>query len=659
MAQSHTPIFSDPPAAIAALYIPPANAEHLLIAVRSLERVGIPVVAGGPSGESILQFRDIGCECMVANDPADLINQVWSLHRVPVLAVGDAVSLPDNFLDHALQLLHDDLRVATVSFFSDDAAYLSFPFGSSTRRVRVEGHDARSITRRLRQLGPEASPTPIPAATGAAVLLSSSAIGAIGGALAGPKKLLEGTLAEFSARASARGFINLVDDVTYYSRHRSPGELVPEGSAMDDLDPLERQWVHLRHPNQILFVDHEARDLARSATSPLALSRHVARVKTLGLRVAVDGSYLGPHEMGTQVAILARVQALSRRDDVSEVVVALQSDIPDYAREVLSAPKVRPLAVPFDRLEQLGRCDIAHRMVQPDQQFSVAQWRAVAERVVITVLDLIAYRIGAYHQDIHEWLRYREALRRGLAEADAVTLSSEDTRRQVEMERLPVDPRRLQVVSEGADHLRGDEPVEIPTELLTRGFVEGQFILCLGTDYSHKNKDLALEAVAELRRRGFAHSLVMAGPTVPYGSSRLSENNVFLHERETLEREVFVLPDLPSPQRNWLVRHADLVLYPTSAEGFGLVPFEAARFGTPTVFAGFGPLVELADALPVAAADWSPTSLAVAAEKLLTDPGLARAQVESCLEVATNYTWAATAERLTELYRRTMSMPPR
>ena len=94
MAQSHTPIFSDPPAAVAALYIPPASAEHLLIAVRSLERVGIPVVAGGPSGESILQFRDIGCECMVANDPADLINQVWLLDRVPVLAVGDAVYFP-------------------------------------------------------------------------------------------------------------------------------------------------------------------------------------------------------------------------------------------------------------------------------------------------------------------------------------------------------------------------------------------------------------------------------------------------------------------------------------------------------------------------------------------------------------------------------------
>ncbi len=83
-----------------------------------------------------------------------------------------------------------------------------------------------------------------------------------------------------------------------------------------------------------------------------------------------------------------------------------------------------------------------------------------------------------------------------------------------------------------------------------------------------------------------------------------------LHNRETLESDVFVLPDLPSPERNWLMRHADLVLYPSSAEGFGLVPFEAARFGTPTLFTRFGPLQELAPDIPVAAEDWSPDTLA-------------------------------------------------
>ena len=44
--------------------------------------------------------------------------------------------------------------------------------------------------------------------------------------------------------------------------------------------------------------------------------------------------------MGTQVSILASVEALCRRPDVREVVVALRSDIPQYAAEVLSLPKV-------------------------------------------------------------------------------------------------------------------------------------------------------------------------------------------------------------------------------------------------------------------------------------------------------------------------------
>ena len=105
-----------------------------------------------------------------------------------------------------------------------------------------------------------------------------------------------------------------------------------------------------------------------------------------------------------------------------------------------------------------------------------------------------------------------------------------------------------------------------------------------------------------------------------------------------------MLPDLPSAERNWLMRHADLVLYPSSAEGFGLVPYEAARFGTPTLFTRFGPLQELAPDIPVAADDWSPDALAEAADSLLSDPALARVQVESCLAAGTKYTWAATAE---------------
>lgn len=641
--------------AVAALYVPPANADHLMTAVSSLRAEGIHVVAGGPSGEALAPFREVGCECIVVGDIAELINETWALHRLPVLAVSDAITLPENFLGAALQILADDLRIASVSFLTNDAGFLSFPTRNEPSERPPEGHDARSLTRQLRELGPHGRPTPIPAALGAAVLLAPSALSMAGALVLGPRGELTGTLAEFSARTRSRGFIHVLDDSTFYGRHRAAGDVPHRIGTNDDLHPQERHWIHQLYPNETSFVH----DQAVSQISPLALAHGLARTKALGMRVVVDGSYLGPHEMGTQVSILATVEALSRRRDVREVVVALRGEIPPYAAGVLSLPKVVARVVNLDTLEGLPRGDVAHRLVQPDQWFSVERWRRVADRVIVTVLDLIAYRNGAYHRDAEEWLVYRDALRRGAEHADAVVVISEDVKVQVEMERLQVDPQRLHAIPFGTEHLSGDEALEIPRELEARGFVEGQFILCLGTDYSHKNRDLAIAVLAELRSRGHNHALVMAGPTVPFGSSRVSEDSVLLRKGAAVRSDVYILPDLQSAQRNWLMRYADLVLYPSSAEGFGFVPYEAARFGTPSIFTRFGPLVELAPDIPVSADDWSPDALAAAADVLLSDPSQARLQVESCLAAGTKYTWGATAERLTELYRNVMAIAPR
>ena len=89
-----------------------------------------------------------------------------------------------------------------------------------------------------------------------------------------------------------------------------------------------------------------------------------------------------------------------------------------------------------------------------------------------------------------------------------------------------------------------------------------------------------------------------------------------------------MIPDVSSAERNWLLKHAELVLYPTSAEGFGLVPHEAAAFGTPTVMVPFGPLGERLPDLPVAPQDWETKTLADAClqvhERSRSRPGSGR-----------------------------------
>jgi len=360
--------------------------------------------------------------------------------------------------------------------------------------------------------------------------------------------------------------------------------------------------------------------------------------------------------MGTQVTMLAMVQALAERNDVSEVAVALAGVIPPYARDVLMLPKVRPVRMENGSIADFGRADIGHRPMQPDAAFNVEAWRDAADRILVSVLDLIAYQIGSYHPSGEAWLAYRNVMQRVLGCVDGVAVISEDVGVQVAMERLPVEPSRLVVAPYGCDHLTGAEAAFVPTELLARGYTAGEFLLTIGANYTHKNRDLAVRTLQVLRERGHKLSLVLVGAGVPHGSSRVLEERA---RGWNDDDAIFVLPDVTSEERNWLLRHASVVLYPTAAEGFGLVPFEAARFGTPTVYVPFGPLAEVAGSPPGLPPDWDPEALARSVERLLADPSEAERYISATLAAGESYTWARTADLLVSAYRRLLSQPSR
>lgn len=633
--------------AIVAVYVT-GHADRFLPTLRSIfAHVPLPVVLGAPEASLLDIFGDLHLSQQVAASPAAFVNDLWSQWGVSILLITDAVVLPEGFLDTALGLVAADVRVGTVSFFSNAADFLSFPYPFQPTVRVVEGHDETSVTRKLRTRVPAPTPAPIPFATGAAVLLGAGALGAVGALRDCPTGAPVGTIADFSLRGRRRGFVDLLDAGTLYAR---PADIATE--PMDSSLTLpDAEWLVAEHPFTAGFIERET----SAPESPLVLAATTARAKVLGSRVLIDGYCLGPQEMGTQVSVLALIAALTERDDIAEVCVALGGDVPAYAVTVLAHPKVRARRCPPSELPSVfGYLDVAHRAYQPDHLFDAAAWRAAASRVVITVLDLIGYQIGSYHSSASDWVRYRDALRSSVATADAVTVISHDVRTQARLERMPVEDDRLFVVTYGTEHMTGDETARIPDELLDRGYVAGSFLLTLGTNYSHKNRDLAVQAHRVLRQRGWDLSLVLAGAFVPFGSSRVDES-FSAHD----DHDLFVLPDVSSEERNWLLRHASVVLYPTSAEGFGFVPFEAARNGTPTVNVAFGPVQELAGDVPVVAENWTPAALADAAERLLRDPALSQAQIDACLSAGTNYTWPLAAEQLTAVYRSVLARPRR
>ncbi|MGH9282127.1 MAG: glycosyltransferase, partial [Acidimicrobiales bacterium] len=508
---------------------------------------GMEVVAASPDPAAVAPLVEVGARSVVAVSLSTAVNELWEEGRCHVLVVTEPVVVPSAFLAPALAAVSGDMSVATVSFLCNAASFVSFPYRNQAVSHQVESLDEESITRLLRETEPEQAPAPIPFSAGPVVLLSSYALSAVG-PLAEVGGLRGGlALADVSLRARQKGFLDVVDPATFVARPYDLGTLEDAGFT-----PAEDRWLLDRHP----FSADIARQESNAGDSPLAIVHAAARAKVLGLRVLIDGSCLGPKEMGTQVQTSCLVAALSRRPDVERVYVALATSVPAYAAEILSHPKVEARYVAGGDVTGFGWVDVGHRPFQPTGSLHPS-WFKTAARTVVTIQDLTSFHVGIYHATSEEWIYHRDAMRQVAGACDGVIAISHDVRDHLGLERMPVDPERIFVVENGTDHLSGEEATSPPSELLARGFVAGDFALVLGTNYAHKNRDIAIQVVGELRRRGVRLALVLAGAAVPFGSSRTAEAR-----RGAGQEHVYVIPDVTSEERNWLLRHAALVLYP-------------------------------------------------------------------------------------------------
>ena len=604
----------------------------------------LPIIVGGPDMAVLSRLEDLGVQLEVRLSASGLVNHVYERHPKHVLLVHAPALFPPEFLDRALTIVDTDLRCSSVSFLSNIAGYAGFPHPDQVSTHQIDDLDEVIINRRLRAHPEGLEAVPIPYPVGPAVLISAQGLSLVW-PFPDRGQRVPVCMAEFGASARVRGLISMLDPGTFVSR---PTDVPGDHPSIAGLTPFEEAEVDHYYPG-IMRAPNDPTEIFSALRQALTL----ARANTLGMRIVLEGSCIGPKEMGTQVALLALAAALADRPDVAYLGVAIPGAIPPYAIPWLSHSKIDVRVAPVGEVSGFPEVDIVHRPFQVTPGVNPAAWRAVGKRTVVTIHDLVAFQVPVYHETADLWFEYRTTTRASTAVVDGIIASSADTARQIGLERLSIDEQRVFVVPAGVDHLRGDEPEQEPAELLARGFGGQPFMLVLGTNYTHKNRDLAIRVSHELQNRGLGIALVLAGALVPFGSSRMAEAIAW-----SPEDPVFTIPDVSSEERNWLLRHAELVLYPSGAEGFGFIPHEAAAFGTPTVVVPFGPFEERMAGLPVAPADWSVKALADACQALLSDAALSVAQVEAIAAGMPLYDWHRCAESLLQVYRSLLARPP-
>lgn len=368
------------------------------------------------------------------------------------------------------------------------------------------------------------------------------------------------------------------------------------------------------------------------------------------MHVGVNLLFLAPDEMGgLEIYSRELVAALARRDDVRLTLFVNRLAGPEWAE---LAPLARAPLDPRRRVQwvfgdQVEAGRLACR-TGVDVVHSLASTGPGTGRFarVLTVHDL-HYRV---HPEAHFGARavgLSVLVPLAVRRADRIVVPSRATRDDL-LRFTSAPPERVDVVPEGL----GQAPGGAADGAAAReriGASERAIVLSVSAKRPHKNLARLIGALARIpaERRPL---LALPGYPTP-------------HEEELRERarvlgvaeDVRFLGWVPAAELDDLYAAADVFVFPSLYEGFGLPVLEAMARGVPVATSARASLAEVAGDAALAFDPEDESSIAAALEELLADGELSERLKKRGLERAAGYTWERAAELTVASYRRALA----
>lgn len=376
------------------------------------------------------------------------------------------------------------------------------------------------------------------------------------------------------------------------------------------------------------------------------------------MRIGIDARFYGPG-VGTGLGRYTEqlLQELDRSTSEHDFVVFLRDDNFNLfqPRREHRFTKVRAPwrwytvkeQLAFPGLLRRSRLDLMHF-----PHFNVPLLTAVP--FIVTVHDLILNKFPTERATTLEpylyWAKhaaYTLVIRQAIRRSRHVLAVSENTKRDiVETYRIPAD--RISVTYEGCDAPGEQETAGL--DLRQRFGITRPFIMYAGTSYPHKNLERLVDAAVALRQSGREIQVVLVGRE-DFFSKRLQA-----YTRRTVppaNRDTVVFTGYVDDRvLNALYASAQLYVFPSRYEGFGLPGLEAMARGLPVAAARasclpeiYGPAAEYFDPEKT-------TDLVSTINRLLGDE-------QRCAELRSlgfaqvrKYSWRRMAEETLAVYNR-------
>jgi glycosyltransferase involved in cell wall biosynthesis len=366
------------------------------------------------------------------------------------------------------------------------------------------------------------------------------------------------------------------------------------------------------------------------------------------MRIAFDGTTLRPGRTGVGYYTEHLLHHLAEDEANAELIVLSNRPL-DVTRRLPAGVGVHASRVRTPRL--LWMQAVAPRVLrklQPDVAHFTNGMVPLISPVptVVTIHDMSLTMYPGYHP------RRRVLLNRPLVDvaarrAHAIITVSQSAKRDI-VRLYGVPPERVHVVHEAAapSFRRVNDRAELDRVRQRYGLAD-RVILYVGTVEPRKNLPSLIEGFAARRRNGdLSHQLVCAGP---YGwLSRDIEDRI---DRLGIRRAIRFTGYVPFEDLPALYSLAEMFVFPSVYEGFGLPVVEAMACGTPVVTGDVPALAEVAGDASEYAGSLDAESIGEALVALARSRDR-REELSACgLARARQFSWQRAARETLEVYR--------
>lgn len=195
-------------------------------------------------------------------------------------------------------------------------------------------------------------------------------------------------------------------------------------------------------------------------------------------------------------------------------------------------------------------------------------------KLILTVHDLRLYRYPQTYNPLR-YMFLKRAVKDAISRADHIISISEFTKQEM-AELCGVSPEKITVIYEAVNRNAFSEK-QLENYVLPKEYTElgqGRILFSLGHIEPRKNYPRLIEAFKKLKEKEENHDLKL----VIAGKKYVDYINTIRLMEET--PDVVYLDFIPRELLLWLYKNATLFVFPSTYEGFGFPPLEAASMGT-------------------------------------------------------------------------------